>query len=87
MLGFQLDCLPTFNQYLKIKGLSGSAWVLKNRTGAGVHIPVAYRYVKNFWLEFAPYYRFLPIGASHTLGLHKRNLNEWGAFLTFRFFL
>jgi hypothetical protein len=87
MLGFQVDCLPTFNQYLRIKGLSGSAWLLKNRTGAAVQLPVAYRYVKNFWVEFAPYYRFLPIGASHALGLPHRNLNQWGVFVTFRFFL
>lgn len=87
MLGLQVDCLPTFNQYLRITSLSQAAWILKNRTGAAVHLPVAYRYVKNFWLELAPYYRFLPVGASHTLNLPKRNLNEWGAFLTFRFFL
>jgi membrane-associated PAP2 superfamily phosphatase len=41
MLGFQIDCLPTFNQYLRIDSLSGEAWVLKNRTGAAVQIPVA----------------------------------------------
>jgi hypothetical protein len=87
MLGLQVDVLPTFNQYLKIKSLSGAAWALKNRTGAAVRLPFAYRYVKNFWLEFAPYYRFLPIGASHALNLPKRNLNQWGAFLTFRFSL
>ncbi len=87
MLGLQVDCLPTFNQYLRIKSLSGAAWVLKNRTGAEVHLPVTYRYAKDFWLEFAPYYRFLPIGASDALGLPKRNLNQWGAFVTFRFFL
>ena len=86
-LGLQLDCLPTFNQYLRIKGLPGAAWRLKNRTGAEVQLPVAYRYIMNFWVELAPYYRFLPIGASHTLGLEKRNLNQWGAFLIFRFFL
>ncbi len=86
-LGLQVDCLPTFNQYLRIKGVHGAAWVLKNRTGAAVQLPVAYRYAKNFWLELAPYYRYLPIGASHTLGLPHRNLNQWGAFLTFRFFL
>ena len=87
MLGLQVDCMPTFNQYLKIKSLSGTAWTLENRTGVAVHLPVAYRYVRNFWLELAPYYRFLPIGSSDVLGLPKRNLNEWGAFLTFRFFL
>jgi len=87
MLGLQVDALPTFNQYLIIKGLSGAAWTLKNRTGADVQLPVAYRYVKNYWLEFVPYYRFLPIGASHALGLDKRNLNQWGAFVIFRFYL
>jgi outer membrane protein W len=87
MVGLKLDCLPTFDQYLKVKSLSGSAWTLKNRTGAAVQLPFAYRYVKNYWLEFAPYYRFLPIGAAHALGLPKRNLNEWGAFVNFRFFL
>jgi hypothetical protein len=87
MLGMQIDCLPTFNQYLKIKGLPGAAWTLKKRTGVAVQLPVSYRYVKNYWVEFAPYYRFLPIGASHALGLPSRNLNQWGAFVTFRFFL
>ncbi len=87
MLGMQVDCFPTFNQYLRIKGLSEAAWVLKNRTGVTVKLPVAYRYAMNFWLEFAPYYRFLPIGASDVLDLPKRNLNQWGAFVTFRFFL
>jgi hypothetical protein len=87
MMGLQLDCLLTFNQYLRITSLSHAAWVLKNRTGAEVQLPVAYRYAKNFWLEFAPYYRFLPIGASHTLDLPTRNLNQWGAFVAFRFFL
>lgn len=87
MMGLQVDCLPTFNQYLRVKSLSEAAWILKNRTGVALHLPVAYRYVMNFWLEFAPYYRFLPIGASDVLGLPKRNLNQWGAFLTFRFFL
>jgi hypothetical protein len=86
-LGLQVDCLPTFNQYLKVKSLPGAAWILKNRTGVAVQLPVAYRYVRNFWLEFAPYYRLLPIGSSGTLGLPKRDLSQWGAFLTFRFFL
>ncbi|HUD02314.1 MAG TPA: hypothetical protein VMR37_08285 [Rhabdochlamydiaceae bacterium] len=87
MLGLQVDCLPTFNQYIRIKGLPEAAWILKNRTGVAVQLPVAFRYVMNFWLEFAPYYRFLPIGASDVLGLSHRNLNQWGAFVTFRFFL
>jgi hypothetical protein len=87
MLGLQLDCFPTFNQYLRVRSLSKAAWVLKNRTGAEVQLPFAYRYFKNFWLEFAPYYRFLPIGSSHHLGLPHRNLNQWGIFVSFRFFL
>jgi len=87
MLGLQVDCLPTFNQYLRVKSLHRGAWVLKNRTGVEVQLPVAYRYIKNFWLELAPYYRFLPIGSSHFLELDQRNLSQWGAFLTFRFFL
>jgi hypothetical protein len=86
-LGLQLDCFPTFNQYLKIKGLPGAAWTLKNRVGAEVQIPVAYRYARNYWLELTPYYRFFPIGHSHVLALPERNLNQWGAFLNFRFFL
>ena len=87
MFGMQVDCLPTFNQYLKIGSLSGAAWSLKNRVGVAVQLPVAYRYVRNYWIEFAPYYRFLPIGASNALGLPHRDLNQWGAFVTFRFFL
>jgi hypothetical protein len=87
MLGLQVDCLPSFNQYLKIKSLSGTAWVLTNRTGAEVQLPVAYRYAKNYWLELTPYYRFFPIGDSDVLGLPQRNLNQWGSFLTFRFYL
>ncbi len=87
MLGFRLDCIPTFNQYLKVESLSGAAWTLNNRTGVAVQVPFAYRYAMNYWLELAPYYRFLPIGASTALGLPDRDLNQWGAFLTFRFFL
>ncbi len=86
-LGLQLDCLPTFNQYLKIGGLSGAAWTLKNRTGVVVQLPFAYRYAKNYWLELTPYYRFFPIGTSSVLSLPERDLSQWGAFLTFRFFL
>ena len=87
MLGFRLDCLPTSNQYLRVESLSEAAWVLKNRTGVAAQLPFAYRYAMNYWLEFAPYYRFLPLGASSTLGLPERNLHQWGAFVTFRFFL
>lgn len=86
-LGLRLDCIPTFNQYLRVDSLSEAAWVLKNRTGVEVQLPFSYRYAMNYWLEFAPYYRFLPIGASSTLGLPDRDLNQWGAFVTFRFFL
>ncbi len=87
MLGLQVDCLPIFKNYLQIKSLTGAAWTLSNRTGAAVRLPVAYRYVKNFWIELTPYYRYLPIGSSNTLGLMHRNLNQWGAFLTFCFFI
>lgn len=87
MLGLQVDCLPTFNQYLNVKSLPESAWELKNRTGAAVRIPVAYRFVKNYWLELTPYYRWLPIGKSEVLGLPHRNLSQWGGFVTFRFFI
>lgn len=87
MLGLQADCLPTFNQYLKIKHLHGAAWTLDNRIGADVQVPVSYRYVRNYWLTIAPYYRYLPIGDSDTLGLPDRNLNQWGVFVSFRFYL
>jgi len=87
MVGLQADCLPTFNQYLRIKSLTAAAWVLKNRVGASARLPVAYRFFNNYWLELAPYFRFMPIGASNTLELSHRNLSEWGTFLTFRFFL
>lgn len=87
MLGLQVDCFPTFNQNLKVEDLSEDDWILKNRVGVEVQLPVAYRYVRNYWLELAPYYRFLPIGASDILDLPQRNLNQWGAFLTFRFYL
>lgn len=64
MLGLQIDCLPTFKQYLEIKNLPESAWTLKNRVGADVRLPISYRYVKNFWIEFSPYYRFLSPSAT-----------------------
>ncbi|MBU6384065.1 MAG: hypothetical protein KGQ49_00155 [Verrucomicrobia bacterium] len=86
-LGLRLDCLPTFNQYLRIETLSEAAWVLKNRVGVAVQLPFAYRYIRNYWLEFAPYYRFFPIGASSALDLPDRDLNQWGLFVTLRFFL
>jgi hypothetical protein len=87
MFGVQGDCLPIFNQFLKVKTLPEAAWILKNRVGGAVRLPLAYRYARNFWVELTPYYRFLPIGASNTLGLPERNLSQWGAFLSFRFFL
>jgi hypothetical protein len=56
MVGVQADCLPTFNEFIKIKTLSGSAWTLSNNVGAAVRVPVAYRFWKNSWVELAPYY-------------------------------
>lgn len=87
MLGLQADCLPVFNQYLNIAGESEAAWILSSRTGIAVRLPVAYRFAKNYWLELTPYYRWLPVGSSQVLGLPHRNLDQWGGFLTFRFFL
>jgi hypothetical protein len=87
MVGVQADCLPFFNEYLNIKSLSGLSWILGNRVGTSVRIPMAYRFVKNYWLEFTPYYRKVPIGTSDNLGFPHRNLTQWGAFLTFRFFI
>jgi hypothetical protein len=87
MFGFNVDCFPTFNQYLRINSLSQAAWVLKNRVGAEIQLPLAYRYARNYWLELSPYYRFFPIGSSSTLNLPDRDLNEWGIFASFRFFL
>lgn len=86
-LGLQLECFPTFNQYLRIKGLTGAAWTLQRRVGADVHIPVGIKIIRSIWFELAPYYRFLPIGSSSVLSLPHRNLNQWGAFATFRFFI
>ena len=85
--GAQVDCLPTFNQYLSITGLPGIAWKLQQRVGVAVRLPVGYKFTKNIGLELAPYYRLLPIGASSELDLPHRNLNQWGSFLTLRFFL
>jgi hypothetical protein len=87
MLGLQVDCFPTFNQYLKVEGLSGAAWTLKNRVGVEAQLPFSYRYAKDYWVELTPYYRFFPIGSSSALDLPERNLDQWGAFLSFRFFL
>lgn len=87
MIGLQADCLPSFNQYLNIKELSGAAWILKNRVGASARLPISWKMVRNYWLELTPYYRWLPIGDSDELGLSQRNLSQWGVFLSFRFFL
>jgi hypothetical protein len=87
MAGIQLDCLPTFNQYLRVKNLTQSAWVLTNGVGAVARLPIAYRCVKTLWMELAPYYRFFPIGACSTLGMGHRHINEYGIFLNLRYFL
>jgi hypothetical protein len=86
-VGAQFDVFPTFNQYLIIKGLSGSAWKLSERVGWDVRIPVGFKLANHYWIELAPYYRLLPIGSSSALGLPHRNLNEYGAFVAFRFFI
>ena len=88
-LGAQFDCLPIFNQYLKIKTLTGEAWTMDRRVGFDGRLPIAWKIPVDteIWLELAPYYRFFPIGDSDVLGLPNRNLNQWGAFFTFRFFM
>jgi hypothetical protein len=86
-VGAQADCFPTFRQYLSIGGLPGAGWKMNQRVGFAVRLPTAYRLGKNIWLEAAPYYRLLPIGASGVLGLPSRNLHQWGGFVTFRFYL
>lgn len=85
--GVQGDVIPSFQEYLTIGGLSESAWKLKQRVGFDVRLPAAYQMVKNYWVELAPYYRLLGIGNSGVLGLPSRNLHQWGAFVTFRFFI
>ena len=88
-LGTQFDCFPVFNQYLKVKTLSEAAWTLNNRVGFDARLPISWKIPVNteIWLELSPYYRWLPIGDSDVLGLPHRNMNQWGAFLTFRFFM
>lgn len=86
-VGAKVECLPTFNQYLSIKGLKGASWKMKNRVGWDVQVPVGFKIAKDIWLEMTPYYRQLPIGASHVLKLPHRNLNEVGVFVAFRFFI
>jgi hypothetical protein len=87
LAGVQAECLPTFTQFLTIGGSPGVAWKLSERVGGAIRVPVAYRLMNKIWLEVAPYYRLLPIGSSSVLSLSDRNLNEWGAFVTFRFFI
>lgn len=86
-VGLQLDCLPTFDQFLNIGDLTSSSWRLRNRVGWDVRLPVGYRLSQHIWLEVAPYYRYLPIGQINLLSLPARNLNQWGAFVTFRYVL
>lgn len=86
-LGLQADCLPVFHQYLSIGGLPGVAWKMDERVGVAVRLPAGCRLYRGIWLELAPYYRLLPIGDSSVLVMPERTLNQWGAFLTFRFFL
>lgn len=86
-IGAQIDCFPTFNQYLVIKGLKGAAWKLSERVGWDARLPVGFKLANHCWIELAPYYRLLPIGSSNVLGLPHRNLNEYGAFVAFRFFI
>ena len=87
LLGFQFDCMPMFNQFLKVPQLQDSAWILGNKVAVAAKIPFAYRFAKNYWLELAPYFRYLPIGSCSPLDLPNRNLYQVGSFLTFRFFL
>ena len=86
-LGLQADCLPVFDQYLKIGGLNGTAYKMNERVGVAVRLPIGCKLSKYVWLELEPYYRLLPIGSSHALEAPKRTLNQWGGFLTFRFFV
>ncbi len=93
-IGIQFDSFPIFNQYLQVEGLPEAAWTLDSRVGFDARLPIAYRLplssykvIQHIWLELTPYYRWLPIGESNALALPERNLNQWGAFLTFRFFL
>ncbi len=86
-LGLQAECLPVFNQYLSIGGLGGASWRMNSRVGAAVRLPVGFKLANFAWLELAPYYRVFTIGKSSVLGLPSRTLNQWGAFVTFRFFI
>ncbi len=86
-LGLQVDCLPVFDQCLSIGGVGRTSWKMQERVGVAGRLPVGCKLSPRVWLELEPYYRLLPIGASNTLDVSKRNLNQWGGFLTFRFFL
>lgn len=86
-IALQADCLPVFHQYLSIGGLSGTAYKMDQRVGAAVRLPVAWRLPYNIWVELTPYYRLLPIGRSSELSLPERTLNQWGAFLSWRYYL
>jgi hypothetical protein len=87
-LGAQVDCFTSFAQYLAIKGLAGTSYRMSQRLGYTVRIPIAYRLMRNIWLEATPYYRLLPIGSSRVLyNAVSRDLEQWGVFATLRFFL
>ncbi len=83
-IGLEAQCLPIFNQTLHIGGLTGARWELTNRVGAAVFFPLGVKLMNMLWMEFSPYYRFLPIGSSSVLELPSRNLNQWGLIVQFR---
>lgn len=87
MVSLQAECLPMFDSFLEIKALSDAAWTLHKKVGAAVRASVAYRYIRNCWIQLTPYYRYMPIGSSDVLSLPSRNINQWGALVTFRFYL
>ena len=86
-LGLQVDCLPTFSQYLSIGSLKGAAWTLTERVGWAARLPIGCKVHDKIWLELTPYFRFLPIGSSSVLSLPERNLNQWGGFARLRFYI
>ncbi len=86
-LGVQAECLPVFNQYLSIGGLSGASWKMDSKVGMAVRIPIGFKFSNHIWLELAPYYRLLPIGKSSVLSLPSRSLNQWGGAFALRFFI
>ncbi|MEI6531808.1 MAG: hypothetical protein WCN87_03210 [Chlamydiota bacterium] len=83
----QFEWLPSFNQYLTISTLDGSAWNMHWNSNYAIRIPVSYKISKCVWLEVAPFYRYFAIGSSDVLGLPERNMNQVGAFAALRFFL